>query len=175
MLDAVRDDYAAIFDDTDAIIAGATQRAKDLSKVQQENVGRIGSEIGELDRKIKSMMALLVDPDIDTNAKKAVSRQMGELEQRREQLHEATGRLAREAGETTERLASAIQQGMREAKASLASITSPAEFNRLAARFVGPIEVRSDGGFQQKSLCQVLSHPTEAVAGGGFEPPTSGL
>lgn len=176
LLETVRMDYDAIFENADEIIAGATERAKELSKSQQENVSRIQVEIGEIDRKTKPLLALLVDPEIDSTAKKAVSRQIGELEQRREQLHEATTRLAREAGETTEKLASAIRQAMDEAKQSLASITSPAEFNRFVARFVGVFEVRSDGSFgARKSPGRMLSHPTGDIAGGGFEPPTSGL
>ena len=40
---------------------------------------RIRAKIGELARKIGSLTGLLVDPDIDAMAKRAVSRQVGEL------------------------------------------------------------------------------------------------
>ena len=126
---------------------------------------RIKAEIADLDRKIGMLMGLLVDPETDANAKKAVLRQAGELEQRREQLHGATGRLAEEAGANTEKLAAAIRQAMGEAKASLASLRSPAEFNRFVARFVGSIEVMSDGAYQQKVPSQMLSHPTGDIEG----------
>ena len=175
ILDAIRSDYDGIFGDADQIIAGAIQRAKELSKHQQQDVTRIESDVRELDKQIRALMGLLIDPDVDTNAKKSVSRQMGELEQRREQLRDATTRLAREAGENTDKLATAINQAMNEAKASLAGIVSPATFNRFVARFVGNIEILADGDFQQKSPDQMLPHPTGAIAGGGFEPPTSGL
>jgi hypothetical protein len=167
VLDAVRDDYAAIFEGADEIIAGATARAVELSRSQEQNVTRIEGEIREIDRKVSPLMKLLADPEIEATTKRAISRQIGELEQQRELLHQATVRTARDAGETTERLAAAIRQ----ARASLASIVSPAELNR----FVGAIEVQGDGTFTNKNPGRVLSHPTGEVAGGGFEPPTSGL
>jgi chromosome segregation ATPase len=175
VLAIIQEDYAAIFDDADSIIEEVTARAQELSRSQRQDVTRIEAEIRELDRKSGAVMPLLADPEIDAHAKRAISRQLRELEQRREELQGAMGRLAIEAGETTEKLAGAVRQAMDEARASLARVQIPAELNRFVARFVGPIEVRGDGVIQQKSPGQMLSHPTGAVAGGGFEPPTSGL
>jgi len=150
-------------------------RAEELSKSQQEGITKIKSELATLDKQIRPLVSLLVDPDIDSSAKKTVSRQIGELEQRREQLNGAMGLVAEVATETTERLGRAVRQALDEARALLSSVSSPAEFNRFVARFVGPIVVGGDGSIQQKTPVGMLSHPTGDIAGGGFEPPTSGL
>lgn len=141
----IQEDSAALFEDADEIIAAACARAQELSKSQRQDVSRIEAEIRELDRKSAGLMQLLVDPDIDPHAKKSISRQVGELEQRREQLHEAMKNLMIEAGDTTDRLARAVRQAMGEARASLVSVQSPAELNRFVARFVGLVEIASDG------------------------------
>jgi hypothetical protein len=49
----------------------------------RRDLPRVRAKIGELDKKIGSMTRLLVDPDIDATAKRAVSRQVGELEAER--------------------------------------------------------------------------------------------
>jgi hypothetical protein len=51
---------------------------------------------------------LLVDPDIDATAKKAVSRQVGELESERERLQQRVAELADDANDNTARLATGL-------------------------------------------------------------------
>ena len=172
----IQADYEMIFDDSDGIIDAAIKRMEELSKSQQQDGGRIKGELVEIDRKIGSMMGLMIDPDFDPVAKRALSRQRGELEQRREQLNGAMANLAEAGVENTAKFTRVIRQALEEARASLASITTPAEFNRFVARFVGPVSVGADGVIQRiKNPGRMLSHPTGDIAGGGFEPPTSGL
>jgi hypothetical protein len=64
---------------------------------------------------------------------------------------------------------------MEEEKRCLASISTPAEFNRFVERFVGPFVLIGDGSVQKEAPVGAVSHPTGGIAGGGFEPPTSGL
>lgn len=142
--------FAAVFDDQDQIIEAATERAKQLSRQQQDGVAQVKRELTEADRKIQSMMNLLTDPDVDKSAKGAISRQVGVLEQKREELHATIGRLATEAGETTERLAVAVRLALEEARKSLAAVRAPAAFNRFVARFVGPFVVCPDGSVAAK-------------------------
>lgn len=166
VLEIIRRDFSEIFADSDGIIAAATERAMELSKVQQSDVVRIKGETADLDRKIGSLIVLLVDPEMDPAAKRAIGAQIGELQKRREDLHGAMGRLATEAGETTERLAGAIRQALDEARQSLAGITSAAEFNRWVSRFVGPFELRGDGTLARNEAGRMhLSHPTGDIAG----------
>ena len=65
-----------------------------------------------------------------------------------------------------------------QARESLENIADPAELNELVALLVGPMEVQKDGAVRPKESPEpALADPgqTQVVAGGGFEPPTSGL
>lgn len=170
MLDVIRRDFAAIFNNTEAIIGAAVERAQELAGNQREALRGVKEEEASLDKKIASLMAVMIDPGFDADAKRAVSRELGNLQRQRELLHVATSRLADQAGENTDKLAAAIRMALVEAKGSLAAIVSPAEFNRFVARFVGPVVIRSDGSFAQKEPGQMLTHPTGEVAGARWIP-----
>lgn len=83
--------------------------------------------MGELDHKIGSMTRLLVAPDIDAAAKRAVSRQVGGLESEREGLQQAVAQLADDANDNPAGLATAVRQALAEARQSLAAVASPTE------------------------------------------------
>lgn len=84
--------------------------AQELSRSQRQDMTRIEGEIRELDRKSGALMPLLTDPEVDPHAKWAISRQLGELEQRREELQGVVRTLAIEARETTDKLAAPVRQ-----------------------------------------------------------------
>jgi len=105
---------------------------------------------GELDRKIGSMTRLLVDPDIDATAKRAVSRQVGELEAQRERLQDAVAQLANEANDNTARLAGAVRQALAEAQESLAAVATPAEMRDFIEQYVGPMVLKPDGEIERR-------------------------
>ncbi len=92
----------------------------------------------QLDKKIGSMTRLLVDPDIDAAAKRAVSRQVGELEAERERLQQTVAELAADAHDHTGRLAAAVRQALTEAQESLATVATPTEMRDFLERYVGP-------------------------------------
>jgi hypothetical protein len=161
LLQTIREDFEGIFADLDVVVEAAVARAQELAGNQREALGEVKTQLADLDKKIGSLMVVMADPDCDAFAKKAILRETGQLERQRELLHGATSRLAEQAGENTEKLAAAVRQALDEARRGLASIVSPAEFNRFVDRFVGPIVVGSDGSFAQKEPGQVLvSHPT---------------
>ena len=62
------------------------------------------------------MTRLLVDPDIDATAKRAVSRQVGELEAQRERLQNAVAELASDVNDNTARLVARLGQAEHMAK-----------------------------------------------------------
>ncbi len=103
--------------------------------------------------------------------------------------------------QAADRLAAAIRLAFDEARDSLATAATPEQFNRFVDEFVGPMEVQPDGSVLQKRLPgseieESMRIPTMGklvrvskqmppagaegnlqsnIAGGGFEPPTSGL
>ena len=170
LLETIREDYAAMFDNVDDVVAVAIQRAMEFSQSQQKEVSRIKSEIVELDRKIARIVDNLVGPDFDASGRRALSQSLGGLQQRREELHHLMGGLAEKAGENTEKLALAIRRALNKAKAALVSVMRPAELNRFVSRFIGQIEVRGDGTVAKKEPGHpALSHQmTGDIAGGGL-------
>lgn len=128
---------------------------------------RVRGQIGELDKKIGSMTRLLVDPDIDATAKRAVSRQVGELEAERERLQNAVAELANDANDNTARLAGAVRQALTEAQESLATVTTPTEMRDFIEQYVGPMVLKPNGDIERKgleTLAETQTAPAEAGA-----------
>ena len=71
------------------------------------------------------MPRLLLDPVVDATAKKAVSRQVREMDSQRDRLQEHVPELADDANDNTDRLASAVRQAITEAQESLATASTP--------------------------------------------------
>jgi len=109
-------------------------------------------------------------------AKKALSRQLGEAEAKREGLNNLMQSVAVQATEGAEELAFAVRSAFEEAKARFGELASSAEFNRFVGEVVGPMLVLSDGRVTQKATAPTAdAMGAVGIAGGGFEPPTSGL
>jgi len=84
LLGKIAETVAEVFDDADSIIEEAVEEARKILGKTREDAQQIRAQLGELDRNASAMTLLLIDPDIETLAKKAVSRQLGELETERE-------------------------------------------------------------------------------------------
>lgn len=91
-----------------------------------------------------------MDPDIEPAAKKAVSRQVGELESEHERLQEALPELADDANDNTARLAGAVSQALAEAQESLAAVATPTEMRDFIEQYVGPMVLTPDGEIARK-------------------------
>ena len=186
--------FEAIFADADSITEDAIEEARKLLNSNRGELQRVKARIVELDRKIGSMTRLLVDPDIDTTAKKAVSRQVGEMESERERLQEHVVELAEDANDNTGKLASAVRQALTEAEECLAAASTPTEMRDFVETYVGPMVLKPDGEIERKEAAPAEAEalpdrsPTgpetepphagrmkRSIAGVGFEPTTSGL
>ena len=137
--------FGQVFADAEGIIAEATAEAERMVNSNRQEVARVKTQLAEIDRDIAGLTRLLVDRDMDALAKKAVIRQMGELETRREQLHGAVAALADNAEGTVDRLAQAVRQAFREARESFGSIATPLEMHEFVEQVVGPLTLRRDG------------------------------
>ena len=184
LMERIKRTYEEVFADADSIIEDAIEEARKLMQSNRGELQRVRGQIGELDKKIGSMTRLLVDPDIDATAKRAVSRQVGELEAERERLQNAVAELANDANDNTARLAGAVRQALTEAQESLATVTTPTEMRDFIEQYVGPMVLRPDGRIERKDVetpAETQTAPAEAgavkrsIAGAGLEPATSGL
>ena len=145
LLRAITDTFQGVFSDTEAIIAEATAEAERMMSSNKEEATSARKQLAELDNETASLMRLLIDPDIDSRAKQTISRQVGELETRREQLHGVISALVDKADDTLGQLGQAVRQAFGEAKQSLGNIATPLEMHEFVDKFVGPMTLRRDG------------------------------
>jgi len=137
--------FQDVFSDTEAIIVEATAEAERMMASNKEEATSIKRQLAELDNEVASLMRLLIDPDIDSRAKQAISRQIGDLEARREQLHGAASTLVDKADDAVGQLGQAVRQAFGEAKESLGDIATPLEMHEFVEKFVGPMTLLRDG------------------------------
>jgi len=137
--------FATVFDDAESIITEATAEAEQMMDSNRQEVTRIKGQLAEIDKEIGSLTRLLMDPDMEPAARKAIIRQMGEVETRREQLHGAIAETAERASGTVDRLAQAIRQAFSEAHQSFGSIATPLEMHEFVEQVVGPITLLRSG------------------------------
>ncbi|GMV98284.1 MAG: hypothetical protein AMXMBFR83_26360 [Phycisphaerae bacterium] len=177
LMDNIRRTYQAVFDDADSIIRAAVEEARQLTSANRSEMQRLRSQIADLDRRIGAMTRLLVDPDIEPSAKKAVSRQMGELETERERLQKVVAELAQQANDNTARLAAAVRAALDEARASLAAAATPEELRDFVEKYVGPMVLKADGTIDKKTPTPDAAEVgvIRSIAGTGLEPVTSRL
>jgi hypothetical protein len=160
LIQAVTQTYQRLFDNVDTLVEEVLREARKLADANRNEVQRVRGQIAEIDRKIGPMTRLLADPDIDATAKKAVSRQLGELEVGRERLLALSVELAEQANQDTERLARSVRKALDEARETLATAATPTELREFIEQFVGPMVLRPDGTVAQKQPA-----PAEAEAG----------
>ncbi len=115
------------------------------------------------------MTRLLVDSDIDAATKRAVSRQVGELEAQRERLQQAVAELAGDANDNLGRLAGAVRQALTEAQESLATVATPTEMRDFIEQYVGPMVLKPSGDIARKSLEPPAETPTAPAEAGAVK------
>jgi len=178
LLAGLQDVCAQVFNDIDAMVEAALVEARQSVQANRSEADRIKAELAQVSQEAMTVSGLLIDPDVlaDPQAKKAVIRKAGEIESRRDALQASLGKLAERANDDGDRLAEILRQRLLEAKSRWEAVASPAQLNQIIGEFVGSSIVTADG--------KLLSVPKEkpahddvhgVIAGGGFEPPTSGL
>jgi len=145
LLEAITAAFQGVFSDTEAIIAEATAEAQRMMNSSKAEAERIENQLQELDGEIASLTRLLLDPDMEARARKAIIRQLGALEARRDRLHDASAALLDRAGQAVDQVGEAVRRAFREAKESLADVATPLELHEFLEEFVGPITLRRDG------------------------------
>lgn len=165
---------SAVFDDMDGVLDEVATMAQEALELNRSESTRIGREIAEIDKTLADLTRLLVDPEIEKLAKRSISRQIAEHEAKREDLRGALDSVATQAVSDMDDLMTDCRQAFLEAKANFAGLMSPAQMNRFVAEVVGPMVVHPDGQVVQKETAPE-SLVAAGIAGGGLEPPTSGL
>ncbi len=174
--------FMEMFDDTDQIIAEALPKAQEMLAANREDSQALRRQMLRLEAKIGSLMRFAEDPDLNDNvdAKRAIIRQIGEVESQRETLGKRLGQIPKQSSQSTVGLMKAIRQALGEARESLLNVAEPGQMRRFLEQFVGPMILRADGTVAQKIhpeevLTSSGCRSTSNIAGVGFEPTTSGL
>jgi DNA invertase Pin-like site-specific DNA recombinase len=172
--------YQSIFDDADLIVDAATRKAERILSAQNGRLEEVQSELSRLDREIDRLHGLLLDAADEPAARRSLLRKIGEMETDRETLQKTTAGLASQSSLNASRLTAAVRQAFGDARDRLTNVASPAQLHRFIEDFVGPMVVKPDGSIVPKLETTQPSEESEGcvignIAGGGFEPPTSGL
>ena len=163
------------------MVAGATKLALNQIDSGRAEAANLEGQIAEIDAQTKTLMQVMMNPLIDKGALTAFSRQISEKEGERKKVELRLSRAGAPASHGQERLAKHVHTAYRRACESFSQIVSPGQLNRFVEDYVGTMNLRSDGVVVPRSAeTTTASDESEAVvhiavAGGGFEPPTSGL
>jgi hypothetical protein len=112
--------------------------------------------------------------------KPIISLQLAEAGEKTKAVQASLDKLLDRANDDTERMEQKIRAKMIEARYSWEAVANPAQLNRLIQEFFGPSLVTVEGVLLPVPQ---MTPPTDGavggvrgfIAGGGFEPPTSGL
>ena len=178
LVEVVNGRMGRVFEREDEIIAIALEAAGRASQGSREDAARIKGMLADVDAEQTRSRELLADRALPDAAKAAIGRQMADAEQRRTDLLAALDGLRDDANDNLEGLAAIVREVFAAARENLAAVKgmTPTEYNRFIERFVGPMVAAPDGSVAQKEApCNGVSQLQGVIAGGGFEPPTSGL
>ncbi|HZZ43490.1 MAG TPA: hypothetical protein VFE58_11180 [Tepidisphaeraceae bacterium] len=134
-----------ILTDTDAVIATAMKIGIKRLDEGRTEVARIKWQIGQINAQSKSLSKLMMLPDVEPIAVKALSRQMAAGKEEREQLEVRLARVGTEALEGEEKLGKAIRVAYRQVREESAATTDRTHFNRFFERYIGPMSVTAEG------------------------------
>jgi site-specific DNA recombinase len=177
ILAQIRDRFACAFKNKKKIIAVALKVAAEAVRENRQDADRIKAQLAEAEGEQSRLVELLMDRGITAKAKDAIGRKLAEVEERRDALLAGMDGLREQATADTEGLAAVVEEIFNDARESLDKAVTPEQMNRAIDEVFGPLEIHADGTVIQRQM-----PPAEAggimhgnIAGGGFEPPTSGL
>lgn len=136
---------SAVFADIEGMVQDALAVAQAATALNRQDADRVQGQLRELNAKISILMESLADPEMDLVAKRAIGRQVGELEAKRTDLDEAVHRLLDKANDDADALGKIIRSKLEAAKDRWETLAGPAHLNGLIAEFVGPSLVSPEG------------------------------
>ncbi len=177
MMQQISEAFAAVFDDTDAIVKEAVRRAEEVVATNKQESGRLRQELRAVIKECDTCIRLLSDAEIEPMAKKAISRKLGEYEAKRDRLQASLDGLTESANDNTERLALTIRRLLDEARVSFSNIASPIQLNAFVREHLGEVRVGADGVLSpfSKEPEQSLGFVPEQTPPAGLEPATCRL
>jgi hypothetical protein len=170
-----------ILNNGDDLIEDAIRMGTKAMINQREEARRLGRQIEELDTESTSLMKLMMNPAVTTGAVSAFSRQIATKEVERKKIESRLSRVATSASEGVERLAKSVRNAYWRACEDFAQIMDLSRLNRFVEEQIGPMVLTAEGLVVPRTLESTMASAgaeaivNSSIAGGGFEPPTSGL
>ena len=126
---------AVLKDDLESIVQDAVKEAQKLLNEGETESQQVKADLTKADKEIARLMRLLRDPDLDESpvAKKAVIRQLGKAEAKRDRLNAGLGELLDGANHNSGQLLQAVPKALAEAEETLMNIRTPAQMNRTGS------------------------------------------
>lgn len=152
LLQAILGTLKSVIDNADSLMADAFKLAQQKVKSNRTDSQRIKAELATIDTKSKRLVKNLADEDFAPPAKAAISRELTELETRREELNKSLAVLAEDSNNNTEKLMAAIKAAVARAKEGITNVASPESINALLRELVGIMVVGEDGQITPKEL-----------------------
>lgn len=166
----------AVFDNMDGVLDEVMAMSREALELNRSESSRLKGEIAEADKMLAGLSRLLVDPEIEAGAKKAIARQLSVHDTKRDQLRQALEAVAVQSVSDMDELMTDCRQAFLEAKTNFASLMTQTQINRFVADVIGPMAVLPDGRIAQKeAVLTAEAMRTAGIAGAGLEPATSGL
>jgi site-specific DNA recombinase len=168
-----------VFADIDGMVEEVLVEAKGQIAGNKQNAERIRRELSEAKGLCHRLTMLLVDAAIVDAAKPVISAQLAEAGDKVKHLQGLLDSLLNKANQDGDDLVERTRVKLLAAKDRWEAVASSAQLNQIIADFVGPSVVTAGGLLlavgpeTQSPVHSVSVHG--AIAGGGFEPPTSGL
>jgi len=129
----------------DKVIAAAMKIGLQRMDSGRAEAAQLRGEVKALEDRNKRLTGLLLDPEIDSVAKRTISRQMAENEEQREKIEGRLAQVADSSSEGNDKLVRAVRVAYREARESLSKIASPTHLNRFVETYIGPMSVTEQG------------------------------
>jgi site-specific DNA recombinase len=187
LIEVVNGRIGKVFGQEDEIIARAIEIAGEATRGNREDAKRIKDELADVETDQERLIELMMDRAISATAKQSINRKMTEAETRRAALLASLDGLREDANANADGLAAIVREVFASARENLASAATPELFNRFVEQFVGGMTASTTGDVGAKKMPAALATGTipvpsmrqsalhGCIAGGGFEPPTSGL
>lgn len=158
LLESIIGTLKSVLDDADELMQDAFKVARAKTNSGREDSRRIKAEIAQIDAQSAKLIKAIGDEAFSELAKAALSRQLTELETRREALRHSQEGLGDEANDNSEKLMKAIKAAIIEAKAGVTNVSKPEAINAMLLDLVGPMIAHRDGKVTQKQLPASVGH-----------------
>lgn len=144
LLARIQETFRVMFSNIEDLIEPIMAETRKLVETNQSALKAAKAEAAKLEGEIHRFSALLLDPDMDDLAKRALGREMSNREALLEQMREQIAEIADSSTTNAADLERAVRQAFEEAKADLTKANTIPQLREFIAKHVGPMLLTGD-------------------------------